>query len=175
MSKKTQKITPGDAFTPEELRTISKLLLGHGRVSNVRASSSNATTGGGGGGAGGGGTVITISTAEGEDWKMHYPAHEPGLSFGSRVRVFGRVANGWVSGGRVEITVDEGGGSGEVKIREVIPLKAYSEVVNNTLNPSGTTTAAAAATMGILVCIKSVSCLPPHSLTHSPSPSLPLN
>jgi len=183
MPKQTQKITPGDAFTPEELRTNPKLLLGYGRVSNVRTSSSNAITGGGGGGAGGGGggsgTVITISTAEGEDWKMHYPAHEPGLSFGSRVRVFGRVAKGWVSGGRVEVTaVDEGREEEVIRIGEVIPLKAYSEVVGNTPNPTGTTTTtttttaatAAAIKMGILVCIKSVLCLPP-----SPFPSLSLS
>ena len=177
MPKQTQKITPGDAFTPEESRTSSKLLLGYGRVSNVRTSSSNTTTGGGGGGGGGGaggsgnggsGTVITISTAKGEDWKMHYPVHEPCLSFGSRVRVFGKVVNGWVSGGRVEITVDEEGGvekeEEEVRIKEVIPLKAYSEVVGiNTPHPTGTTTttttpavSAAATTMGILVCIKFV-------------------
>ena len=110
--------------------------------------------------------MITISTAKGEDWKMHYSIHEPSLSFGSKVRVFGKVVNGWVSGGRVEITVDEEGGvekEEEVKIKEVIPLKAYSEVVGiNTPHPTGTTTttttaaAAVAATMGILVCIKSV-------------------
>ncbi|PUU75563.1 hypothetical protein B9Z19DRAFT_1153146 [Tuber borchii] len=186
MSKQTQKITPGDAFTPEESRTSSKLLLGYGRVSNVRTSSSNTTIGGGGGGgggaggSGGGGTVITISTAKGEDWKMHYPIHEPSLSFGSRVKVFGRVVNGWVSGGRVEITVDDEGGveeeEEEVRIKEVIPLKAYSEVVGiNTPHPTGTTNttttaaAAAAATMGILVCIKSV--LMPSPLTLYPSPT----
>lgn len=140
------------------------------------------------GGSGVSGTVITISTAKGEDWKMHYPIHEPCLSFGSRVKVFGRVVNGWVSGGRVEITVDddEGGvvvekeeGEEEVRIGEVIPLKAYSEVVGiNTPHPTGTTTTTAAAgavavaTMGILVCIKSVfmpSPFPPY-----PLPSLPL-
>ena len=191
MSKQTQKIIPGDAFTPEESRTSSKLLLGYGRVSNVRTSSNTTIGGGGGGGGGAGGsgnggsgTVITISTAKGEDWKMHYPIHEPSLSFGSRVRVFGKVVNGWVSGGRVEITVDEGGvvvekEEEEVRIREVIPLKAYSEVVGiNTPHPTGTTTtttaaaaAVVAATMGILVCIKSVfipSLLPPTP----PSPPL---
>ncbi|RPA97541.1 hypothetical protein L873DRAFT_1809597 [Choiromyces venosus 120613-1] len=82
---------------------------------------------------------------------MHYTGNEPGLSFGSVVSVFGRVANGWISGGRVEIA--EAGEVGEgVEIGEVIPLKAYSAGVGNT--PTSTTTTTATA-VGILVCIKS--------------------
>ncbi|CUS15147.1 unnamed protein product [Tuber aestivum] len=149
MPKQSPKTTPGDAFTPKELQASPKLPLGHGRISNVRAPSLVATAGGGGGSAGrsgGSGTVITISTTEGEYWKMHYPVHEPALSFGSGVRVFGRVANGWISGGRVEIVADAGEVE-EVGIGEVIPLKAYSEGVCNTGTPTSTS---AATAVGIL-------------------------
>ncbi|KAG0638578.1 hypothetical protein HOY80DRAFT_966891 [Tuber brumale] len=169
MPKQTQKIIPGDSFTPEGLRASSKPLLGHGRVSNVRTSSPIATTGGCAGGSGGGGTVITISTAGGEHWKMHYSVHDPGLSLGSGVRVFGKVANGWVSGGRLEIVADAGEAE-EVGIGEVIPLKAYSEGAGNT--PTSTNTTTAVAAVGILVCIKSQTSRTTTTTTGTSLPSL---
>ncbi|KAG0138047.1 hypothetical protein HOY82DRAFT_286345 [Tuber indicum] len=164
MPKQSQKIIPGDSFTSEGLQASSKPLLWYGRVSNVRTSSSIATTSGGAGGSGGGGTVITISTAGGEHWKMHYPAHEPGLSLGGRVRVFGRVASGWVSGGRLEIVADAGEPE-VVGFREVIPLEAYSEGVGHT--PTSTNMTAA---VGVLVCIKSQT---PRTTTTTTGTSVP--